>query len=299
MGDAVGTAPPRPRRHPLLLQVNARTLVHGLGAGRTLDDLDEDRLDQLLPRGLDWLYLLGVWQTGPAGTAVSRQLPEVRRAAAAALDDLREDDICGSCFAVTGYRVHSGLGGDDALARLRDRLARRGVSLMLDFIPNHTAIDHPWVTEHPDRYVQGTDADLDAAPGNWVRLPTGDRARVLAHGRDPYFPGWTDTLQLDYSAPAVPAAMREQLLAAAGRCDGLRCDMAMLLLPDVFERTWGRAIDPFWPDALAAVRAWHPGFTFLAEVYWGREADLQQQGFDATYDKALYDRLANDPGAVG
>jgi hypothetical protein len=93
--------------------------------------------------------------------------------------------------------------------------------------------------------------------------------------------------------------MSDALAGAASRADGLRCDMAMLLLPDVFERTWGRAMAPFWPDALGRVRAERPDFMFMAEVYWDREWDLQQQGFDATYDKRLYDRLvAQDAGGV-
>ena len=119
--------------------------------------------------------------------------------------------------------------------------------------------------------------------------------RVLAYGRDPYFAGWPDTLQLDYSRPSRPSGHdRRAPRVRPSRCDGLRCDMAMLLLPDVFERTWGRSMTPFWPDALAPVRAEHPGFAFMAEVYWDREYDLQQQGFDATYDKRLYDRLVGD-----
>src|SRR5262249_7508553 len=114
---------------------------------------------------------------------------------------------------------------------------------------------------------------------------------ILAHGRDPYFAGWTDTLQLDYSNPATVTAMTTELLRVADRCDGVRCDMAMLLLPDVFERTWGRPAQPFWTDAIAAVRAAHPGFRFLAEVYWDLEWTMQQLGFDDAYDKRLYDRL--------
>ena len=67
--------------------------------------------------------------------------------------------------------------------------------------------------------------------------------------------------------------------------------MAMLVLPEVFERTWGISAHPFWPGATEAVRAKVPGFLFLAEVYWDLEWTLQQQGFDYTYDKRLYDRL--------
>lgn len=286
------------RRFPVLYQVNARTAVRALGPDATLDDVDDAVLDALLPRGIDWCYLLGVWQTGPAGAAVSRADPGTVAECRAALPDLAPGDLCGSCFAVRDYRVHDRLGGDAALARLRARLARRGVALMLDFVPNHTALDHPWVALDPDRYVNGTEDDLAAAPGNWTRVAAGGAERILAHGRDPNFPGWTDTLQLDHSSPGTQAALRQQLLAAADRADGLRCDMAMLLLPEVFERTWGRPAPAFWPTAIAAVKARHPGFTFLAEVYWGLEPELRAQGFDLTYDKDLYDLLDRDPGSV-
>jgi hypothetical protein len=288
-----------PRRFPLLWQLDARTTVSRFGPDATLDALDEAQLDLLIPPQVDWLYLLGVWQTGDAGRRVSRENPAIREDCERTLPDLTDDDIVGSCFAITGFEVHERLGGDAALARLRQRLAARGVRLMLDFVPNHTAPDHPWVTTNPEFYVAGSENDLTAAPQNWTRLATGDGERILAYGRDPYFAGWPDTLQLDYSSPAVREAMSDCLLAAAGRGDGVRCDMAMLILPDVFERTWGRTMDPFWPDAIARVRAEHSDFMFMAEVYWDREFDLQQQGFDATYDKRLYDRLVGgDAGAV-
>ena len=129
------------------------------------------------------------------------------------------------------------------------------------------------------------------APNNfvWIKRPGGDR--VLAHGRDPYFPGWPDTLQLNYANPETQAAMTGELLRMAGQCDGVRCDMAMLVLPEVFERTWGKPARPFWPDTIRGVRKKVPGFCFMAEVYWDLEWTLQQQGFDYTYDKRLYDRL--------
>jgi len=289
---------PAPRRFPLLWQLNARTAVRSLGPAATLDDLDDAALDRLVPSGVDWLYLLGVWQTGAAGRRVSQNDPDIRRSCEEALPDLTLDEICGSCFSITEYHAHEQLGGDAALARLRGRLAERGTSLMLDFVPNHTAPDHRWVTEHPERYVEGTSDDLGRDPQNWARTTVDGAERVLAYGRDPYFAGWTDTLQLDYSQPSVQAAMTAELQAVATRCDGVRCDMAMLLLPDVFERTWGRTTEAFWPDAIAAVRTAHPGFTFMAEVYWDREFDLQQQGFDFTYDKRLYDRLVSDVAEV-
>ena len=207
------------------------------------------------------------------------------------LPDLTDADIGGSGFAITAYTVHADLGGDAALARLRERLRQRGLKLMLDFVPNHVAPDHPWVDAHPEFFVAGSDDDLARAPQNYVRLQTKQGPRVLAHGRDPYFDGWPDTLQLNYGKAQLQQAMITELQRIAGQCDGLRCDMAMLLLPEVFQRTWGIAMQPFWPKAIAAVRQAQPGFEFMAEVYWDLEWTLQQQGFDHCYDKRLYDRL--------
>jgi hypothetical protein len=187
--------------------------------------------------------------------------------------------------------VHAALGGDAALARLRERLKNRGIRLMLDFVPNHTALDHPWIEDHPEYFIRGTEEDLARSPTNYVRIECKSGDLILAHGRDPYFPGWPDTLQLDYANHATQAARTGELLKIAGQCDGLRCDMAMLLLPDVFERTWHRRPPPFWPAAIHRVRKTVPEFVLMAEVYWDLEWNLQQQGFNYTYDKRLYDRL--------
>jgi hypothetical protein len=159
------------------------------------------------------------------------------------------------------------------------------------FVPNHTGLDHPWVEEHLEYYIPGSELDLARAPQNytWARRRQGDV--LLAHGRDPYFPGWPDTLQLNYGNPALQEAMIGELMKIAGHCDGVRCDMAMLVLPEVFERTWGLQAQPFWPQATQRVRQRVPDFCFMAEVYWDLEWTLQQQGFDYTYDKRLYDRL--------
>lgn len=282
-------------RYPSLYQINTRVwlteLSKKLNKAATLDDIPDAELDALAAKGFDWIWFLSVWQTGPAAQAVSRSNPEWRHEFHETLPDLRDEDIPGSGFAITGYTVHAGLGGDPALARLRQRLKNRGLKLMLDFVPNHMGLGHPWTDEHPEHFVGGTEADLARAPQNYTRVKCRAGDTIFAYGRDPYFAGWPDTLQLNYANPATQEALVETLLKIAGQCDGLRCDMAMLVLPDVFERTWGLRAPLFWPDATRRVRERVPGFTFMAEVYWGREWDMQQQGFDYTYDKTLYDRL--------
>ena len=282
-------------RYPSLYQINTRVWLtersRALGRQATLDDIPDAELNSLAKMGFDWVWLLSVWRTGPAGQRVSRSNHEWRKEFQDTLPDLREEDIAGSGFAITGYTVSPGLGGEAALARLRERLRKRGLRLLLDFVPNHTALDHPWVEEHPEYYIPGTAEQLEREPQNYCRVALPGGSRVLAYGRDPYFAGWPDTLQLDYSNPATQEAMIEELLRIAGQCDGVRCDMAMLVLPDVFERTWGRRAPLFWPTATQRVRERAPGFCFMAEVYWDLEWTMLQQGFDYAYDKRLYDRL--------
>ncbi|HET7087011.1 MAG TPA: alpha-amylase family glycosyl hydrolase, partial [Anaerolineae bacterium] len=184
--------------------------------------------------------------------------------------------------------------GAAALARVRQRLQQRGLKLLLDFVPNHMAPDHPWIDAHPDYFVHGSESDLARAPQNYCRAQTQNDPLVLAYGRDPYFEGWPDTLQLNYGNPELQQAMIGELESIAGQCDGVRCDMAMLVLPDVFERTWGIRADLFWPKATESVRRKHPNFQFMAEVYWDLEWTMQQQGFNYAYDKRLYDRLREE-----
>ena len=238
-----------PMRCPTLFQINTRVwlqrLSHEAGKRVTLADIDDATLDGFAEQGFDWIWLLSVWQTGAAGRAVSRSNPQWRAEFQTILPDLTEEDICGSGFAITAYTVSDALGGEKALAQFREKLARPDIKLLLDFVPNHTAPDHAWVKTHPDYYVEGSEEALANAPQNYLRVQTDRGPKILAYGRDPNFPGWPDTLQLNYANPDLQAARVDELIAVAGKCDGVRCDMAMLLLPDIFQRTWGLTPEPF------------------------------------------------------
>jgi len=281
--------------YPSLHEVNTRvwltSLSKTLGRPAQLDDIPDVELDRFAKMGFDWIWFLSVWQTGPAAQEISRANAEWRHGFEETLPDLKDEDIGGSGFAIQNYVVHRDMGGDAALARLRRRLQDRGLKLMLDFVPNHMAPDHPWVEDHPEYFVAGTEDLLEREPHNYVQVKRKKGDLIMAHGRDPYFSGWPDTLQLDYGNPRLQQAMINELRRIAGQCDGVRCDMAMLVLPDVFKRTWGRRPELFWPRATETVREQYPEFCFMAEVYWDLEWTLQQQGFDYAYDKRLYDRL--------
>jgi hypothetical protein len=262
-----------------------------------LGDVPDDELARIADHGFDAVWLMGVWERSAGCRDVARTAPGLQDEYRRALPDVTTDDIVGSPYAVAQYRVDDALGGDEGLATLRRRLARLGLRIILDFVPNHVAVDHRWITDAPDRLLQGDERALAAAPQNWFRR--GDR--IFAHGRDPYFAGWSDTVQIDYRRADTRRAMGEILAAIADRADGARCDMAMLLVHDVFLRTWGGAFDApgveFWPEAIAHVKKHHPDFITMAEVYWDLEWALQQQGFDYTYDKRLYDRLVRGDAA--
>lgn len=257
----------------------------------SLGGVPQAELERLAELHFDGVWLMGVWQRSAASRAIGRTnaalLEEFRRA----VPDLQPDDIIGSPYAIRDYTVDPAFGGEEGLAELRRRLRDLDLRLMLDFVPNHLARDHAWVTTHPELLVQATAADLRARPSEYFDVD----GRAFAHGRDPNFEPWTDTVQIDYRCAAARRAMTDVLLALAERCDGVRCDMAMLVTAPVFRRTWGGQFAPhdadFWPEAIGELERAHPGFLLLAEVYWDLEYALQQQGFDYTYDKRLYERL--------
>ena len=235
-------------RHPFLYKSTPASCwassAGTIGRDATLDDVPDALLDEIAGQGFEWVWFLGVWQTGDAGRQISRSNPKLRAEFAKELADLREEDIVGSPFAVTAWTVHEDFGGDEALARLRRRLSERGLKLLLDFVPNHLATDHPWIHSHSEYFVVGSEEDIKREPQNYMRVETTRGSLVFAHGRDPYFDGWSDTAQLNYRHAGLREAQVRELGRIAERCDGVRCDMAMLLQPEVFARTWGERARP-------------------------------------------------------
>ena len=250
--------------------------------------------DAIAALGVDAVWLMGVWERSPVGLAVALANTGLREEFRRALPDVTLGDIAASPYCVRRYVADAGFGGRAGLAVAREQLAARGLGLVLDFVPNHLARDHPWVEAHPERFIPGTEEELAAHPSAFFRAG----AHVIACGRDPYFPPWSDVAQVNAFSPGLRTGTVDTLCDIAMQCDGVRCDMAMLLMTDVFVRTWGHRTgappsEEFWPTVIGTVRAHAPDFTFIAEAYWDRESALQKQGFDYCYDKRLYDGLAH------
>jgi hypothetical protein len=286
-------------KYPVVYEINTWVWLSDLskrsGTCVNLSSVPSADWDAIAEFGFDAVWLMGVWERSPAGIAIANRndklLDEFRRA----LPDFRPEDNVGSPYCVRRYVVDQHLGGSDGLAIAHKELARRGVRLILDFVPNHVAPDHPWVTEKPEYFVRGTVEDAGNEPASFLKV----QEHIFACGRDPYFPAWPDVLQLNAFRSELRQAVIETISSIANQCDGIRCDMAMLLLNPIFERTWGnragqRPSTEYWFDVISAIKKTHPEFLFIAEAYWDLEWELQQQGFDFCYDKKLYDRLEQD-----
>ncbi len=290
-------------QQPVIYEINTAVWLDSLSrsAGRrlTLADVGAADWDAVTPAGVDAVWLMGVWERSPAGLALAKTTADLQASFREALPDLRDEDIIGSPYCVRQYVVDAAFGGPEALATARGELAARGARLLLDYVPNHVAPDHPWVTSEPQLFIQGDDHDLEADPAGWVRVG----GHVLALGRDPYFPPWPDVVQLNAFSPALRAATARTLADIADQCDGIRCDMAMLMTNQVFARTWGGRAGPepaaeFWPTVIGELRTRHPETVLVAEAYWDMVWVIQQQGLNFCYDKRLYDRIIGEDASA-
>jgi hypothetical protein len=289
-------------RYPTLYEINTWVWLSELslktGTVVDLSSVPGTAWDAIARLGFDAVWFMGVWERSPAGIAIANQnmnlIADFRRA----LPDFKPEDNIGSPYCVRRYVVDTHLGGPEGLAIARRELAQRGMKLLLDFVPNHVAPDHPWVIEHPEYFLRGTARDARNDSASYIEV----QGSYYACGRDPNFPAWPDVLQLNAFQPGLRQAVIDTVSGIAAQCDGVRCDMAMLLLNQIFERTWGsRAGQPpsteYWCEVIPAIRTAHPDFHFIAEVYWDLEWELQRQGFDFCYDKRLYDRLEHADAA--
>ncbi|MFF3464601.1 alpha-amylase family glycosyl hydrolase [Streptomyces sp. NPDC001984] len=273
-------------------------LTERYGRRVTLGNVPGEVWDEIARPGVDTVWLMGVWERSPAGLRIALRDDRLLASFREALPDLTPADIAGSPYCVRNYVVDESLGGPEGLAAARSELAARGVRLILDYVPNHVAPDHPWLTERPSCLVRGTPDDLARTPEAFLEAD----GQVYARGRDPYFPPWPDVVQLNAFSDDLRAAAVDTLAAIGDQADGVRCDMAMLLMNDVFAKTWGSLAgaapaEDFWRYVIPRVRERHPDILFVAEAYWDLEWALQEQGFDHCYDKRLYDRLVHEDAA--
>jgi glycosidase len=299
IGDAEENGTPK---NPTLLQVSARPWLYLLSErkGKTIKSfkqIPDDVFADIQTKGFDYLWVMGVWSIGQEGIKHDRTTQSLVDGYKKILPDYKEADAIGCPYAITQYTCNPELcpGGDDDLTWLRNKLKSYNIKLMLDFVPNHSAHDSPWVKSNPTYYI---------------RKPSGDAADSsryfsdgIAFGNMQYSSAWTDVAQLNYWDSGLRTHMTNQLLKIAKYADGIRCDMAYIILNDYFGTTWSKELKAysyskpskeFWTSAISSVKSKYPNTIFLAEVYGDYYTTLIDTGFDYTYDKTLLDRFHSE-----
>lgn len=285
---------------PLVYEINTRIWLKKLSAIHnrpvTLGTIPDSEFSCFSSSGFDMVWLMGVWKPSLYSKSIATAHPGLRTSFLEHVDVVNPADIASSPYSIPSYTVSELLGGEEELLIFRKKLLACGIRLMLDFVPNHLALDNEWLPQHPEYFIPLPRAEWVHDPGAGFEYA---RGKYLACGKDPFFAPWTDTLQLNYARHETHEMMTGNLLKISNLCDAVRCDVAMLVLKSVFNSTWNRMSGPmtqeFWSSAIATVKKKHPGFLFLAESYWNKEWELQQLGFDFTYDKPFYDFISSAP----
>ncbi|MGC9159036.1 MAG: alpha-amylase family glycosyl hydrolase [Terracidiphilus sp.] len=301
-----------------------------------LDEIPDEELAELAQRGLNSLWLIGIWERSRASRTIKQLIGNA--------------DAAASAYSLYDYTIAAELGGEAAYVNLRDRAYRHGIRLASDMVPNHMGIDSPWVVEHPEWFMSRPDSPYPAYSFNGPDLSQDGRVeikiedhyfeqsdaavvfrrrdrqsgetRYIYHGNDGTSFPWNDTAQLDYMNPAVREQVIQTILRVARLFPILRFDAAMTLAKRHFHRLWfpdqgasgaipsraeygmspaefNRAMPhEFWREVVDRVAAEVPGTLLLAEAFWLMEGYfVRTLGMHRVYNSAFMVMLRDEDNA--
>jgi hypothetical protein len=288
-------------KNPHIIEINTRVWIKQFGEDATLSSVPDSFFKDLKHLGFNIIWLMGIWKTCTSIIESCCFAPELISSYNKSLKDWQKEDVIGSPYSIDEYELNPQLGSPDELYKVKERINQLGMKLLLDFVPNHFGAASRFITTNPEIFLTADEELLKNDPLTFFKHSSSQK--VFVHGRDPFFLPWQDTIQVNYFNPEARGFMIDQLFKLTKICDGVRCDMAMLPLNNVFHNTWlgvlsklnfERPKDEFWKEAIYEIKSKNKDFIFLGEAYWDLEYNLQQLGFDFTYDKRLTDRLAAD-----
>jgi len=279
-----------------------KELRHKYGQSLTIDTIPEKEWSPLLKK-YDTFWFMGIYVPSPASQDHAKKYVDQYRYA---LPNINSNiDIVASPFAIPDYIPNPEIVGNwFKWDKMLEKLHSHGKKVVIDFVPNHTGLDHSWAKTHPEYYIQGSESQYHSSPNFYYPvIDHKGNTHYLAHGKDPNYPEWSDTLQLNIANPIVQEEMGKIMLQLVDHADGIRCDMAMLVNPSTFLRTWGWALtdqqkdflchNPFWEKQLKLVKAKADSlgkrFDIAGEIYWDKE-ELGKI-FDGMYDNYLYQQF--------
>ena len=301
-----------------------------------LDQIPDDELKLLADRGLNGLWLIGLWERSDASQIIKRLRGQA--------------DAVASAYSLKSYGIAEDIGGYLSYTNLRDRAMRFGIRLASDMVPNHMGIDSNWVIEHPDWFLSRPDSpypvysfegpDVSTDPRVEIKIEDHyydqtdaavvfrrrDRAtghtEYVYHGNDGTTFAWNDTAQLDYSKAHVREAVIRTILSVAQQFPIIRFDAAMTLAKKHVQRLWfplpgaGGSIPSraefsmtqeefdacmpheFWREVVDRVAAEVPGTLLLAEAFWLLEGYfVRTLGMHRVYNSAFMNMLRDEENA--
>jgi glycosidase len=289
------------KKYPRLLEINARVWIKRFGKNASLSSISDEQINTWKQMGIDLIWLMGVWATNKDVISEYCFEPELISAYNNALKDWQTDDVIGSPYSIDRYEINPLIGTKEELLAFKSKLNENGIKLILDFVSNHFSAKSSLIWSNKEIFLFADEYIFKNDPYTFYPSPANPK-EFLAHGRDPLFPPWKDTAQVNFYSEDARKYLISILIDLTYLCDGVRCDMAMLPLNNIFFNTWigvikkhgyERPEKEFWEEAIAEVKKNRSDFIFIAETYWDLEWQLQNLGFDFTYDKRLTDRLTS------
>ncbi|SNS77524.1 Alpha amylase, catalytic domain [Granulicella rosea] len=301
-----------------------------------LDQIPDEELRLLASRGINGLWLIGLWERSNASQTIKR---------------LRgQHDAVASAYSLKDYHIATDLGGEHAYAHLRDRSAAAGIRLASDMVPNHMGIDSNWLIEHPEWFLSRPDSPFpsyrfdgpDVSSDHRVEIKIEDKyydqtdaavvfrrrdrhsghTDYVYHGNDGTTFAWNDTAQLNYSKAEVREVVMQTILQVARLFPIIRFDAAMTLAKKHVQRLWfplpgaGGAIpsraesaipqaefdalmpNEFWREVVDRVAVEVPGTLLLAEAFWLLEGYfVRTLGMHRVYNSAFMHMLRDEENA--
>jgi len=290
------------KKNKNIYEINTRIWLNRFQSSGTktkLKDIPEDYWKYLRDLGMDYIWLMGVWKTNESVIKEYCFVPGLVNEYQKALKDFNDKDVIGSPYSIDSYELNPAVGTEEEIVELKQNLNSLGIKLILDFVSNHFSVHSSLVKTKPELFLPA-DAEYFKRDSHTYFKSIFHENKYFAHGRDPFFPAWEDTIQLNYFNPETRTYMIDVLKKLTELCDGVRCDMAMLSLNNVFDNTWSGILtsgkfekpqEEFWKICIQEIKNTREDFIFIGEAYWDLEWELQRLGFDYTYDKKLLDRL--------
>lgn len=294
-----------------LLEISAVPYLYSLSIKynkpiKSLKDIPDTEFNDWQSMGFNWIWLCGAWQIGE--NIIHHDLTDkiLLDRYKEILPDWTEEDVVGYPLCIYKYSVNPRLGTVDDLIWFRKELSIRGIKLMLDFVPNDTAIDAPEMSSHPDFYIRSL---IKPRNDKFDSSRFMEKNNGVAYGAGKWMPPIRFTAQLNFFRNDVREYQINRMVQVSDLCDGFRIHLAQYLINANFAEYWTQELftpqspnyvdvdfknpqNEFWLNAITRIRNQNPNFVLIAESYgYENQASLLNSGFNYVYEKELLDKL--------